>query len=256
MRELRIPSDAVKEIVRVLRNEEPEETKADVIGPTVAQAKEKASHGQTYASPKSKVYTKGAEGEDSEEEQEDKAENEELFRSNELNGKTIGIIGFGRIGKMMARFSNAMGMNVVIFDPFVISNDTKVTQLDSKEELLINSDIVSLHYHLTSETENSFNAYDFAIMKKGAFFLNTARAELVDEEAMLESLSNGHLKGAAVDVITYEYMYDKWNHPVVKFSREHDNLVLSPHVAGLTIESERKSANDIIDQLIDYFENK
>ena len=73
---------------------------------------------------------------------------------------------------------------------------------------------------------------------------------------MLERLSNGHLKGAAVDVITCEHMYDKWNHPVVKYSREHDNLVLSPHVAGLTIESERKSANDIIDQLIDYFENK
>ena len=183
-------------------------------------------------------------------------ENEAIFRSNELMGKTIGLLGYGRIGKKMAKYSSAFGMRVLAYDPYVEIEDEYVEEVSSKEEILGKSDIVSLHYHLTPETNKSFTANDFSKMKKGAFFLNTARGELVDEEAMLHHLKSGHLKAAAVDVITDEYLPDKWNHPVIKYSREHKNLLVSPHVAGLTIESESKSAADIFKQLEQYLNER
>lgn len=86
-------------------------------------------------------------------------------------------------------------------------------------------------------------------MKKNSFFLNTSRAEIVDENAMLESLKKNKLKAAAVDVISNEHIYNKWDHPVIKFARENNNLIVSSHVAGLTVESESKAATDILTQL-------
>ena len=176
-------------------------------------------------------------------------ENETELRSNELDGMKIGLIGYGRIGKKMAKYSNALGMEVHVYDPKIEITEDWVVVHKIKSDLLKTCDIVSLHYHLDDDSKGSFSTKDFSIMRQGSYFLNTARAELVDEHAMLDNLRKGKLKAAAVDVISNEHIYNKWNHPVVKFARENDNLIVSSHVAGLTVESESKAAYDIFKQL-------
>jgi phosphoglycerate dehydrogenase-like enzyme len=86
-------------------------------------------------------------------------------------------------------------------------------------------------------------------MLNGAYFLNTARGEIVDEWSMIENLKSGKLKAAAVDVISNETHLEKWNHPVIKYAREHENLIVSPHTAGLTIDSESKAAIEILNEI-------
>lgn len=179
-------------------------------------------------------------------------EQEHLFRSIELHGKVLGLIGYGRIGRKMARFANSFGMTILVFDPYVSVEEDYVKQVESKVELLRESDIVSLHYHLDENTALSFTSEDFNLMKNGSYFLNTARGELVDERAMLEVLRKGKLKAAAVDVISNEHLVDKWNHPVIRYARENENLLVSPHIAGCTVDSEAKAAEDVLRQILDY----
>lgn len=176
-------------------------------------------------------------------------ERETEFRSIELAGKTMGILGYGRIGSNLARYCHALEMNVVTFDPNVEVKENFVQQLMRKEDILEKSDIVAVCYHLDAQTAGSFTKEDFVRMKEGSYFLNTARGELVNEEAMLDALRSGKLKAAAVDVITHEAEVYKWDHPVIKYARENENLILTPHIAGLTVDSETKAAMEILSEI-------
>ncbi len=176
-------------------------------------------------------------------------EREEEFRTVELHGRTIGLVGYGRIGSNMARYCHTFGMNVIVYDPFKEAGETWLEQVDSRDELLKRSEIVSLHYHLSEESKGSFGKDDFENMQDGACFLNTARGELVDEPAMIEALKSGKLRAAAVDVISGEDRMYKWDHPVIAYAREHRNLIVSPHTAGLTIDSESKAAMEILNEI-------
>lgn len=176
-------------------------------------------------------------------------EKEDVFRSIELFGRTIGIIGYGRIGRNLARYCNVFGMKIIAYDPYKVIDDDFTQQVGSKEELLAKSEIVSVNYHLTPENKGTFTQKDFENMKPGSYFLNTARGELVDEKAMIESLKNGKLKAAAVDVITHESELYKWNHPVIEYARNNDNLIVTPHTAGLTVDSESKAAIEIFKEI-------
>lgn len=176
-------------------------------------------------------------------------EEEHVFRSIELNGRTIGIIGYGRIGGNLARYCHSFGMKVLAYDPFKNINDTFVEQVSSKEDLLERSDIVSVNYHLTPDNHGSFGKTDFEKMKPGSYFLNTARGELVDEHAMIEALKSGKLKAAAVDVISNESGHDKWDHPVIAYARKSRSLLVTPHTAGLTVDSESKAAIEILREI-------
>jgi D-3-phosphoglycerate dehydrogenase / 2-oxoglutarate reductase len=175
-------------------------------------------------------------------------EQEHIFRSIELHGKTIGIIGYGRIGRNLARYCHAFGMKILAYDPLKKISDTFTEQVE-KEVLLTNSDIVSVNYHLTGENHQSFTSADFDRMKTGSYFLNTARGELVDEPAMLEALKTSKLKAAAVDVISDEARPLKWDHPVIEYARRHENLTISPHTAGLTVDSETKAMTEILREI-------
>jgi len=179
-------------------------------------------------------------------------EKEHEFRSIELNGKTIGLIGYGRIGRKMARFSESFGMKILAYDPFKNIETSYVNEVDNLDDLLAQSDIVSLHLHLNDETKGMFDKTYFDKMKDGAYFLNTARGEIVDEQAMLDALQSGKLKAAAVDVISEEHEKDKLNHPVIQYAREHNNLLVTPHIAGCTVDSESKAAKDVIRQIEEY----
>jgi len=179
---------------------------------------------------------------------------EDEFRGIEIGETKIGLIGYGRIGKKMARYSLAFGAEVFVYDPNVIVEEgTGICQTETMDELLEKVDIVCLHVHLDKETYNMFSEKHFSIMQKGSYFLNTSRGGLADEDAMLAALKSGHLAGAAVDVISGEQSEDFYNHKVITYARENNNLLVSPHIAGLTVDSQGKSAQFSVDTINKFF---
>jgi D-3-phosphoglycerate dehydrogenase len=157
------------------------------------------------------------------------------FLCEELAGKTLGIVGMGRLGRMVAGYGLAFGMRVTAFDASASQLErapegTEGVELDT---LLACSECVSIH--LTPATERFFDAERMARMRRDACLINTARGEIVDERALLEALSNGAIAGAAIDVISGD---SRWagevpdSHPLVAFARTHPNLIISPHIGG------------------------
>ncbi len=177
---------------------------------------------------------------------------EDEFRGIELSGKTVGLVGYGRIGKKMARYCLAFGADVKITDPNVISDNEDIERIDL-DDLLRVSDIVCIHVHLDEDTKDMISKREFQLMKKGSYFLNTARGGIVDESALIESLETNHLAGAAIDVISNEQSPDLSNHPMIVFARENTKLLVSPHIAGLTVDSQRKAALFAVNEIESHF---
>jgi phosphoglycerate dehydrogenase-like enzyme/CMP-N-acetylneuraminic acid synthetase len=180
---------------------------------------------------------------------------ESKLRGRELNGLTLGIIGFGRIGSNLAKYANAMNMNILAFDPFKKINEIYVTQKDSYVEVLSSSDVVAVCVHLDSSTKEMVDKNWFKLMKQGAYFINTSRGEVINEDDLLVSLASGKLTGAALDVVQGEqtdYFYD---HKLIEYARNHSNLIVTPHIAGLTFESESKTAEYAFNEIKKHFWN-
>ena len=162
------------------------------------------------------------------------------FRGNELAGMTVGIIGYGRLGTLVARYLSAFDATVLVSDPGVSAAALPAgLRLASLNELLERSSLVSLHVNLIEQTEGMFGPAEFAAMKQGAWLVNTARGELVDENALLAALETGRLSGAAVDVLSGEQTRER--QPLVEYARRHGNLLITPHIGGCTAESMEKT---------------
>ncbi len=152
----------------------------------------------------------------------------------ELSGKTVLIVGFGRIGTRSARRCQGFDMNVLIYDPYVPAEKItgadceRVTDLDAA---LPRADFVSIHCPKNPETVGMFNAARLARMKRGAFIVNTARGGIIDEPALHAALTSGHLAGAGLDV------FDMEPTPVNNTLLQLDTVITSPHMAGVTTES-------------------
>lgn len=153
----------------------------------------------------------------------------------ELAGKTAVIVGFGELGKRFSTLLEALGMNVIIASAPGRETESRMPL----DEALPFADVVSLHCLLDLSTEKMMNSERFALMKKGAFFLNTSRGGLVDERALLHSLESGHLGGAGLDVLTEEP--PSWNNPLL--NAELDNLLVTPHWAWGAVESRQRLIN-------------
>lgn len=157
------------------------------------------------------------------------------YRGRELRGQRLGLVGFGFIGQTLARMAGVIGMIVSAFDPHAPDSAfhdgvCRETDLDT---LLANADIVSLHCPLTSETQNLIDARRIGLMKQGAFLINTARGEVVDENALIAALEEGHLAGAGLDSFAVEP--PGINSPLFRLS----NTLVTPHVAGVTLDAKR-----------------
>ena len=119
----------------------------------------------------------------------------------------------------------------------LVSKNIKGVKQVSLDELLKSSNVISVHIHLTDENRGFISKELFSKMKKGVVLINTSRGAIIDEDAFLENLNSGHIGAAGLDVIDGEWDKNLYDHPLVKYSREHDNLVISPHIAGSTVES-------------------
>lgn len=159
----------------------------------------------------------------------------ERFTGFQLYGKTLGVLGLGRLGTISARIGAGFGMKVIAHD--VRPASAPGVEMVSFDELLRRSDVVTIHVHLEDATRRLIDAAAFAKLKHGAVLINTSRGGLIDEAALIEALDSGKVAGAGLDVIDGEWIEDKTNHPLIAYSRGHDNLVITPHIGGATLES-------------------
>ena len=152
----------------------------------------------------------------------------------ELAGKTIGIIGFGRIGRAVGRIAKAFGMEVLAYNRSRCPEGEAIGQYVSLDTLFRNADVISLHCPLTQETQGIISADALASMKDDAILLNTARGPLLDEKAVADALRSGKLRGAASDVVSYEPIAE--SNPLLHAP----NCILTPHMAWAPIESRKR----------------
>jgi (S)-sulfolactate dehydrogenase len=170
-----------------------------------------------------------------------------LSNGREVNARTLGIVGYGGIGRLTARLARGLDMRVVAYDPMLADNDPVWRETGgepaSLESLLAQSDAVTLHIPLTEGTRNLFDASRIAAMKDGAVLVNTARGGIVDEAALAQALRSGKLGGAALDVFGEEPL------PAGSPLAGAPNLILTPHVAGLSEEANTR-VSDMVAQRV------
>lgn len=167
--------------------------------------------------------------------------NRDRFFGSELQGRTLAIVGLGRIGQMVARYGLAFRMRVIAIDPYQTDWLEGVDRIDDLTRLLSRADVLSIHVPLSEETRHLIGSNEFAALKPGAVVLNTSRGAVLDEMALLENLENGRLSGAALDVIHDEYSpTSDLRERTIRYAATHDNLLLTPHLGGATHDSLEK----------------
>ena len=171
----------------------------------------------------------------------------------EINGKTLGIVGIGTIGQIVAENAQNMGMKVIGNDIEINDNDGLWDKLNIEcctfEELVRKSDAITIHVPLTNKTHNLFTENEFEKMLRGSYIINSSRGGIVNETDLLKYLKNGHLGGAMLDVFEKEPLNDPGVFSNVK------NLILTPHIAGLTLESNVRVSQTISDNVLDYLKS-
>ena len=169
---------------------------------------------------------------------------------NEVHGKILGLIGFGEIAQQVAIRAKALGMIITAHDPYIDSLNPiwKQAKNVSFDELITESDIISLHIPLTDQTKYLIGQSSLAKMKNKALIINSARGGIIDENALINALMNQKLGGATLDVFEQEPIYESYGE---KFSNI-PNLLLTPHIAGVTHESNLRVSNLIADKVIEF----
>jgi D-3-phosphoglycerate dehydrogenase len=168
------------------------------------------------------------------------------FSGVELYEKTLGILGFGRIGQLVAGRARGFGMRVIAFDPFVSAEryrDLGVDKADSPEDIYAQADFITVHLPKTPETEGFLGAEAFAAMRDGARVLNVARGGLIDEAALKDALDSGKLAGAALDVFPSEPITE---HPLFGYP----NVVVTPHLGASTAEATDRAGYQSAEQVV------
>lgn len=169
------------------------------------------------------------------------------FRGHELYGKKAGIIGYGRLGKIVADYFTAFGCEVGYYDIIPSESTKKHTIYTSLNDLLKVSDIVTVHVNYSQNNHNFFDARCFLSMKPASILINTSRGGLIDENALLQALDEGRIYGAALDVLYGEPNIE--NHPLIRYAQNHSNLIITPHIGGNTFESFEKTEHFIAQKL-------
>lgn len=170
-----------------------------------------------------------------------------------LKGRTLGLIGMGRIGTWMSRYAAAFGMSVVYYDPYAEDVSADVEPL-SLEELVCCSDIISIHVHVTEETKGMINQDLLDRFKPGVVFINTSRAELVDEAALVKALKEGRISAVGTDVLLGEPHIE--NSPLWQYSQESENVLITPHIGGYCPDAVDKVVEFSSQRVREFFENE
>lgn len=173
-----------------------------------------------------------------------------------LSSLNLGIAGHGRLGTMVARYGKAFGMKVRYFDPYVETSSEGAERVTTLASLVEQSDVVTILVPHERETEGMFSAEIFECFRPGSYLINTARGELIDWNGLLNVLQSGRLAGAALDVFDGEFAPDFAErfsgHPLLQYAREHDNLIITPHIGGSTIDAWRLTEAHAIEMALNH----
>jgi D-3-phosphoglycerate dehydrogenase len=168
----------------------------------------------------------------------------------EVRNKNLGIVGYGHIGSQVSILAEALGMNVFYYDIVKKLSMGKAVSCSSLEELLALSNIVTLHVPETPLTRNMISERELSIMRKGACLVNASRGSVVNIQALAAALKSGHVLGAALDVFPDEPASD--NDPFISELQQYDNVILSPHVGGSTMEAQANIGIEVAEKLVNY----
>lgn len=173
------------------------------------------------------------------------------FQGTELYGKTLGIIGFGRIGGELAKRAKVFQMKVMVYDPYLTKERAEKHRVESVsfENLLYNSDIITVHTPLTKETIGLLNEETLPLTKKGVFIINCARGGIIDEKALFNAIKGKHVAGAAIDVFEEE---PAKNHPLTSLPE----VITTPHIAASTAEAQKNVAEQVAKEVLQYLEGE
>lgn len=176
--------------------------------------------------------------------------NRDAFKSRNLNALTLGILGFGRVGKQIAKYAEAFGMNYIFFD----SNPTEKEHpkaVSNIEDLWAQSDVLSIHIPLNVENEKFLSQQKINQLKPGVLLINTSRGEIVDEKALVEGLKSGKIGAVATDVLTDEWQPQKRKkNLLLVYAKTNKNVIITPHIAGATIDSMQLTEEFIVHDFI------
>lgn len=170
-----------------------------------------------------------------------------VFPTDEICGKTLGIVGYGSIGKAVAKAASALGMNIQVYTRTRRETDVNYVTF---EQLLKTSDVITMHCPLNAQSADMMNKKAFSMVKKGAFFINTARGGVVDESALKEALEEGVLSGAAVDVLKKEPMASDC------VLADAPNIIITPHSAWAPLTTRKRLVQLVADNLKAFIEGK
>ena len=167
------------------------------------------------------------------------------FMGSEIAGKTLGLVGYGRIGWMVAKKALALGMDIIAYDPYVADPRGLEMEFVSLEELLQRSDYISMHLPLTDETRDLIDGPQFEMMKDGVHIINCARGGTINEDALYEAIRSGKVAGAALDVYLEEPAQDN------KLF-ELDEVISSPHIGAATVEAQHRVSVEVAEKVIEF----
>lgn len=179
----------------------------------------------------------------------------EEFQGRQLSGLTLGILGYGRLGRMVAEYGKSFRMRVLACDRSNVSVAPGVNMVDF-QTLVRSADVLSLHVHLSEENRGLIGDAELRAMKPGAILLNSSRGGIVDEAALLRAVESGHLGGAGLDVLHGEWASDPRDHPLVRYSRSHRNVVITPHTGGMALDARRMTTQFMARKLAEFLKSQ
>ncbi|MBN1148265.1 MAG: 2-hydroxyacid dehydrogenase [Anaerolineales bacterium] len=174
------------------------------------------------------------------------------FQGAELVGRTLGVIGLGKIGSRVAQLARAFDMRVLAYSPYSTAGQAAAlgVELAPLNELLRQADFVSIHARVTAETRGLLGRDELGLMKPGAYLINISRAALIDQAALIDALEQRRIAGAALDVFWYEPL--PANHPLLRL----DNVTLTPHLAGATRDVQERHSKMIVDDVLAWLDGR
>ena len=174
------------------------------------------------------------------------------IKSEEINGKTLGLIGYGSIGRKVSKYCLNLGLNIIAYDPYLkkqnVEKNITLVELDKIYKV---SDIISLHIPLTNETKNLVNKVSFYKMKKNPIIINTSRGSVINENDLIDAYNNNRISGFALDVFENEPIKESFYNKI----NVDMNCILTPHISGVTTQSNERVSNFIANKTIEFFKN-
>ncbi len=172
----------------------------------------------------------------------------------QVSALTVGVLGYGRLGLMYARYAKSFGARVIVYDPYKLIEDEGITQVNNLNELISVSDVISMHVHVTPETKKMINRQVFSVMKSDVLLINTSRGDIIDEVALVDFLKSNPQARAGVDVLADE-IRNRGGSPLLKFAKSSNQVIITPHIGGMTKEAQEIAYGHVASLLKQFFIN-